>query len=275
MIAAVLVLYSPEYCERSISTLRNMLQRIDEEILLIAVCNRTGLPVSPSQDLEVVQGSNFLHEFGGWDLGIAHFRQMAGDRSPDLFVLANDTFCHHRPFSWLEEHIFSTSFRQAARKENAIAGERSDFGQDFSVNGLRMDSWVSTYLYALTPGLLESLNWQTTIDEETLKRLVLGGMDEKKFFSSELDPLLVEHLSGWLFANRERRLWRSAAPLGMNNANRVYDKARAILCEKYLTARSKSMGAEFLDPYQSIAGRIAKACKPYRGTPGIRRSRFE
>lgn len=270
MIAAVLVLYSPEYCERSLAILRRILLRVDEEVRIIAVCNRPGLPVSPDPDVEVIEGNNFLHEFGGWDQGIAHFRQMAGKKSPGLFVFANDTFCHHRPFSRPDGYLFSACFKHASGKQYAIAGERSTFGQEFFLGGQWMDSWVSTYLYAITPSLLEALDWRTALDEQTLRHFVLGGTDENAFFSPDMNPALARHLSGWLFAGHDgKRNWRNAAPLDPHNADRMYHKARAIMCEKFLSARCRSLGAEFLDPYESAQGRALRAYRRYQGSLGV------
>lgn len=132
-----------------------------------------------------------------------------------------------------------------------------------------MDAWISTYLYAMTPSLLEALNWRTTTDEQTLERLVHGGMNEKSFFSAELDSILAGHLSGWLFASREKRIWRNAGPLSPDNADRMYQKARSILCKKYLTARCMAMDAQFMDPYASAKGRLVKAFRRFQRSLGV------
>jgi len=261
VIAAILVLYSPAYSRRSLAVLQRLLRRVDEEYRLVAVCNHAGLEVAPGPNLSVIQGHNSLGEFGAWDQGLAYLSGQPGCASPRLFVFANDTFCHHRPFGLPEEWIFSRSFRQLAGMQRAIAGELSTFGEPFYLGGQRLDDWVSTYLYAMTPALLDALDWRIAPEDGVLERHVRGGLDEREFFAPELDAALAAHLRGWLFGGRTQRVWRNAAPLSQQNRDYMLRKARAILCEKLLSARCRSLGAGFLDPYACFEGRAMRAAR--------------
>jgi hypothetical protein len=76
---------------------------------------------------------------------------------------------------------------------------------------------------------------------------VPGGPTLDTFFSARLDRDLKAHIASWLFATTGRDRWYKSEPLNPENAERMAEKARAILQEKYLSARLEYAPADFRD----------------------------
>jgi hypothetical protein len=114
-----------------------------------------------------------------------------------------------------------------------------------------MHRWITTNAFAVNRGALRALMRRLRCAEPD--ELVPGSTPAKAFFSAQLDPVLREHLSNWLFVPGGPLSWYRAAPLDEQNAAALARKARSILQEKYLSARLEAAGTIFVDIKQMSA----------------------
>jgi hypothetical protein len=248
MIAGILVLWSPERVNQSISQFRRLLKGISSDTHLIVVLNNPLLSVVP-EDFSVIRWTNELYEFGGWDYGLSTL-DCNLRKKLQLVVFGNDTFSFHRSWATIDKWAFQRAFARAAQTDAAIlTGATSTFNKPFDMEDVRLNSWISTYLFAINPELLERLEWRLGANRDTLAHFVKGGVDEDAFFSSEMSINLREHLTAWLFVRQGKHRWRNAEPLSRENHDRFLEKARCIVCEKLLTARSLALGGTIRSVY--------------------------
>ena len=95
---------------------------------------------------EVIQGSNVLAEFSGWQEGWA-----ACDRarvSPGGVIFVNDSVVTHRHFTTARRLALVRSIRNASGA--TLVGFRDRVGGSLVVANLRVNSWASTYCFLIS-----------------------------------------------------------------------------------------------------------------------------
>jgi hypothetical protein len=110
---------------------------------------------------------------------------------------------------------------------------------------MRIHRWVSTNVFALNLAALRELEHRLYVPR--LGADVPGGSTLDTFFGAALDRDLKAHIASWLFATTGKDRWYKAEPLSAENAGRMAEKARAILQEKYLSARLEYAAADIRD----------------------------
>jgi hypothetical protein len=188
---------------------------------------------------ELVGGSNGLAEFSGWQEGLTV--RDAAERAPAGVIFVNDSVVTHRHFTSARRLALVGSVSHAPTA--ALVAFRDQVRGELAVAGFGLDSWASTYCFALTTEALRRLDGRL-YDPEIVMRCVPGGLDESRFFA-DLSPDLNAHLRHWLFDGG----WYGGAKLTIDNADRMAQKARCIIAEKFLSARCEAAGIAAVDPF--------------------------
>ena len=236
-VAGILLVYYPEYFARALARFRRLLTKLDRNALLVVVNNGPLLPSSVyAQDLTILEGDNALREFSGWRVGIAHCRNEFAVDDNTLFILANDTFCHHNKFGPITEAAFVRAFRKIkqCKQRFAIGGEVNGGVTEMSILGQSFQKWVSTYLFAITSPLLAALDdLAVPCDMDTF----FGSPDSATgFLTGPLNAALRRHVEHWLFDTSGTNRWYGAGALTPSTWRSYVGKAKSILFEMYLSA---------------------------------------
>jgi len=183
---------------------------------------------------ETVAHDNTGLEFGGYQRGLDMLGTLSATES---VVFLNDTCMSHHVFGVVPRaNLLAAASDMTGRMQPAAAGVVTDSQVgSFSIRGLALDRWVSTWAFVLNHAALQGLQWR--IYEPELEQLVTGAPTLDAFWDTGLDPRLVGHLNVWLFGSADQHRWYGAQPLSAANAPGFARKARAILQEKYLSAR--------------------------------------
>ncbi|MBX9676895.1 MAG: hypothetical protein K2V71_09875 [Methylotenera sp.] len=253
MIFGILVVYSEDYLTRSLLEFNKILKLTARKYKLIVVLNNHSLPnklscIEASHiDFEFVLGTNRLHEFSGWSEGLDFIKEKYVDYYKESeYVFCNDTFCQHRTYTIFHRFIFSAccslSFISNRPK---IAGEVNSFGKDFEFNHLKFNTWVSSYFFAVNKHAMNLLRFDILPSNQLVSDYLLGGHDEKYFFSDVMDLTLKKHLLHWLFHGG----WYKSESLSQSNAESLYYKARSIIAEFSLSSKAHANKIDFVDTY--------------------------
>lgn len=200
-----------------------------------------------------VAGDNSNWEFSGWDAALGTLTEI---RDEDLFVFCNDTFCFHRKWDLVSRNRFVNSFLRLADFGGAgIAGEVNSFRRWFTLGEIRMDRWVSTYLFALPGGLLKKMGGKLCLDTAMFDRLVLGVSEGKIDWGQDMDPILASHVDSWMFPKNSELGWYNSYRA---SAEMKLRKIKAILNEKWITACSEGCGGRLFDARASAFTRLRR-----------------
>ncbi len=248
-VAIVSVHYYPEYIEESLRHLGAMCERLRPERCVLVANNPAVLPaLQEAAHRSTWATSVLLHdnsglEFGAYQAGLDHLLA-AGE--PDWTVIFNDTFAIHQCFSRpMRRHLVHGVTTIDDCDTPIVIGQVESLPRSFDLLGLRLHRWITTNAFAVNRGALRTLKHQLRCAEPD--KLVAGLTPAECFFSKQLDPVLREHLSRWLFVAAGASSWYRAAPLDQDNAAAFARKARSILQEKYLSARLEAAGTIFAD----------------------------
>lgn len=190
-----------------------------------------------------IRHNNSGMEFGAWQAGLD---QLAAEGGARWTLFINDTLGIHQPFSTVHRRNLVAAISTFSGAEAAVAvGEVESTDRSYAIGGARSHRWVTTNAFALNHAALQVLDHRVYRSE--LDSLINASSISGEFFAPDLDPVLVEHLSNWLFGERSRLAWYASAQLASDNASRMAGKARAILQEKYLSAALEEAGARFVD----------------------------
>lgn len=199
--------------------------------------------IKQAKDWILVQGTNEQHEISGWQEGLDYL--MAVTTEPVSVLFMNDTVVSHRYFSVFRLMAFKRSISRAHSAQLIGFVDKGAPGLSFSIEGLALPRWVSTYCFFLTGEALERLRYNLW-DKPVLTIAVQGGLDAADFFGSNVSGDLRRHIGRWLFEQG----WHAAAPLCAENHDRMMLKARSIITELWLSARCLATGVEIVDPFE-------------------------
>lgn len=212
---------------------------------ILVLNSRMDLTVVDARSWEVVEGSNLLGEFSGWQEGLSHRKIGVPATSGVIFV--NDSVVTHRHFSGARRRALVRAIKSAPH--NAMIGFTDQLNGTLSVLGFQLDSsWVSTYCFALTTRALSGIDGKL-FELSSVESCVPGGLDESRFFAN-VSSDLATHLRNWLF----RDGWYAGGELNAANSSRLQRKALSIIAEKLLSARCRAASIEIVDPFQTYPG---------------------
>lgn len=249
-VVGILLVYYEKYAPTAICEFSKLIRSIDRNSKILIVVNGNEIVQNASNDVIYVAGNNSLREFSGWDRGITVARELdILDRS-ELTILANDTFCHHNKFGPITKNRFRSAFRNAvpARGQLSLIGERFSLGAIAEINGLRFDSWISTYLFGLSTPLLLKLHQVSP--PFSINKLVHKPAERGVAMTENVSPNLARRIENWMGVSDGI----SSRWYGVQNGNPMSEdqylgKVRSILCEKYLSAACIANGGQLMDVF--------------------------
>ncbi|MDB4975340.1 MAG: hypothetical protein JWN48_3681 [Myxococcaceae bacterium] len=258
MVYVVALLYYREsfaLVQRELRKLEHALADSGLRVYVQLVINRAELNPSDLSYPYVTHDNTGL-EFGGYQRGLSELESRLTDDDTVLFL--NDTFCtHHYVSRVVQRRLVAALLRARAAKVPLVAGNLDRASHSFRVDGVLMERWVSTWMFALNAAALRALELKLYCPERDQD--IVGGSSLKTFFGPACEPYLRAYIAGWLFYDDGASdRWYKAAPLSEANAEMMAAKARAIVQEKYLYARLERVSTVFCSLYPSgLAQRLA------------------
>lgn len=248
-ITGILLQYYEPYLEQAVAQFDALLRTLPGRHSVVVVRNGPARRTPSIPGIEVIAGDNSLHEFSGWEAGLAHCRANGLVDRSDLLVFANDTFCYHNKFGPLTRFAFRRGLRGLLQAPSApaLAGEVHRLGKPYLIDGLECDRWVATYLFGMSRGLLQHMRRLTP---STPMADFYRDDAGKIGFSDRISPNLAEHVEQWLTGSGRTR-WQGTATGEPRTLGKLQGKANSVLCEKYLTARALDHGAVLSDVFAS------------------------
>jgi len=250
-----------------------VLPGLSPEFLVVDNALAGDIEVSVEENVTLVSGDNSSREFSGLDTGVAWFAANRDLNDGDVFVLANDTF--HRSYGTGYLDLFSPNKVRVSLARGRIVGYVDAYHENVELFGLTLRTWVRTNLLILTYAALNRLTPLAIPfeDDEVFSNRY------PEFFRDDapLSSNYVALLHAWLFGESPegvpvKKAWRSHQKLTEENAALLRAKARAILCEHYLSARAHDYGIRIDDVRRDIRryGRAQRVVDDIRhGTRGL------
>jgi hypothetical protein len=248
-IAVISSHYYPHYLSRSTAFTREVVNAVGA-----TACVFVGSQAELTDALEaaatslrcsavVARHDNVGLEFGAYQLGIEEIKDLP---SFDWLLIINDSFSSHEPFpaQRLKNASEQIKWRLGERAPVAI-GKIEGRERSFTIEGIRAYRWLTSNFVVLNRGAVEGLRARIYCPE--LEDLIVESDDPDRFFAPELDVVLRQHISHWLFDPSERFHWYRASPLTSANRGLFARKARSILQEIYLSARLDALSTAFVD----------------------------
>ncbi|SDR24262.1 hypothetical protein SAMN05443245_3855 [Paraburkholderia fungorum] len=234
----------------------SLMRRVTPDFELYFIDNGRNGPDSLPGAVRYIEGDNSRWEFSGWDAGMHH---AGGGDDRDVYIFCNDTFCFNRDWSAAESARFVKAFRKLARIDGpALSGEFNSFDKRFTLNGVQLSGWVSTYLFGMSGTLLKTMGSRLTVPDDVLNQLFLTIQDQKIVWGEDIDPILSAHISRWMFPKDAGAGWYKSS--GASDELKI-NKVRAILNEKYLTACCIRLGGKLVRTNPGIVQRAFRKAK--------------
>lgn len=220
----ILVVYYPEYFSKAVLELKRMFRNKNMEIIIV---DNKGFSLNQEH---LVTGSNLFGEFSGWDEGYSYAcSNIAIDYNNDMFIFANDTFCNHRYFTFIDRLLYKKALNKLKCEPSFIFGELNTIKENFSINNMSMDNWLSSYFFCIHSKNVDKILpfcRSKFINSNEILCDVSSELVEVSFFSNNLN----RHLSNWLFPKGNSG-WYGAA----KHPEKLQFKLIAIVNEKLLS----------------------------------------
>lgn len=203
---------------------------------------------SVSDNIRYIQGSNSSGEFSAWDEGVAYVVSNYVIDNEDVFVFLNDTFCHHRLFTFIDRYVY----RQAMliTSEYEIRGELNKSIEKLEVNDTNLNGWISSYYFCcrwqsvkLLLPFSKAANLENNVKIK-IKEDLLNHTVKIPIFSSGLNA----HLTKWLFPQGSRG-WQGKSK--NTNCDILFFKLQAIINEKLLSYTAIEKNIKIKGIYES------------------------
>ena len=246
----ILLTYYEPYVANAVKWFDALLQSLPGMHSIIVVHNGPDRLQLGRPDMVLLTGDNSLREFSGWQTGLNHCRATGLIENSELVVFANDTFCHHNKFGPVTRWAFRRGLRelQCAPAVPALAGETFCLGRPYSIDGLKADAWVATYLFGMSRSLLERM--ENLTPDVPLDNFYLRE-DNCVLFNDRISPNLARHIETWLLGTGPARWPGSGNSEGTRTLEQLRGKADSILCEKYLSMQALARGATLSNVMES------------------------
>ena len=240
MLVGLLVVFYPDKAQHAAKELKQLMETLapqDNKLLAVNISSRE-FSVNHADNTYYLPAPE-LWEFSGW----GHLLSKLNDADLEI-IFANDTFCHHRPWTAVERSLFVSSISKArATKRSAIAGEVCSLGENFRIEQLSSKHWISSYLFYVNRTFYYDIipEYFSKLSSFTSDVKCRNGSLE---FTDNISGNLARTLTSWLNPNNPKS-WR---PLEKNNFL-FENKAKVILCEMYLSFFADERNALLLDVY--------------------------
>jgi hypothetical protein len=185
-----------------------------------------------------ISGDNVLHEFSGWDRGIAWLEQRYAPAAGSVFVLANDTVVRADKHDRVRDIPVD---RAAAASQGALVGWIDEYPRPVALFGLALRQWIDTSFVLATHRTLAAL------------RPLARPVDDASVFAdwqhvfrepSPLSENYRRYLKIYFFgegADRDfEHRWYGQALVTAQNFEAFKIKLRCVFCEHLLSARARA-----------------------------------
>ncbi len=241
-IYGILVVYYEKYYEKSILEFQKLLRCISDRYELIIVSNNKSISL---KGFIFHYCENEKSEFSAWDYGISKINNIDKD---DILILANDTFCQHRPWGGVERNLFSKTFSRNLRKNfSGIAGHINSYNHPYEIIGFSSNRWVSTYLFSLSGDAVIFLKNRLTLTENQLINIFKNVDGNNIYWGSAVNNVFKYNIANWLSPDNKNGWYKKNI-----SDEEKKTKLSAISNELYLSAVLISNGFEVKDIFSQI-----------------------
>ncbi|MBW9402016.1 hypothetical protein FHC51_19745 [Leclercia sp. EC_58] len=251
-IYVIVALYYPQYFEKVKKAIFSIFNKTDFHVLFVDNSGKLIPPNEPEDNIQWLRGSNVAGEFSAWDEGYKFLAEKGTLRCDDIIVFMNDTFCHHRFFTFYDRILYRRTIAHCTC--NGFYGELNSTGAVFYVNELPLSAWISSYVFISRMENIDKLlpfNSASAISDERIAQIESGLVQRKvdvPFFSDNLN----QHLSHWLFPVNGNGWYKA----GATSSAILMFKLKAIINEKLLTHKALENDLDVNDIYQDKLSRI-------------------
>ena len=247
MLNVIFVTFYEKYRQNALKEILLIIKKLDCDTRLIIVDNSENLksrefishPLLENSKIEVsyVSGSNTAWEFSGWEEGLNTLIPLSSD---DYYIFANDTFCHHRDWDCVNRALFVSAFKiHTSRGLKGITGDVNSKNLEFTLYGVKFDSWVSTYLFGIDGEQLKLCKNTIQIAPKKIEQLISINKKGNYLWSceNEICNNLQCHIEAWLSPKNSG--WYKSK---VENYFLKEMKTKAIINEKYLSTQVQFTG---------------------------------
>ncbi|MBI3490876.1 MAG: glycosyltransferase [Acidobacteria bacterium] len=246
----VLVEYGQAHERAALDLLIPALQRVFPGATLRAVVVDNALSGEPDCAIDRasdrVSGDNTLHEFSGWDRGLAWLDARGALEPKSIVVLANDTVARTDKRERVQ-NLTTDRVRPAA--DGALIGWVEEYPREVELFGLPLRHFIDTSLVIATRRTFGALG---PFARPPADDLVFAD-DWRQFFRdpSPLSDTYRAYLRTYFFGERidpefDQR-WYAHDPIGERNFDAFKAKLRCVFCEHLLSARARALGIPLVD----------------------------
>lgn len=248
----IIALYYPHYYEKVRKEIFSIFDNTHFHLLFVDNSGKLIPENEPAANVQWLKGSNVAGEFSAWDEGYALLAGNGTMGNDDIVVFMNDTFCHHRFFTFYDRVLYRKAVARCTR--NGIYGELNSTGTAFAINQLPLSAWISSYVFLSRKENIDKLlplNSASTLGDDALAQIE-SGLAQQKVDVPLFSPNLNQHLSQWLFPVNGKG-WYNA---GKTSSAILLFKLKAIINEKLLSHKALKNGLAVNDIYQGKINRI-------------------
>ncbi|PMG31172.1 hypothetical protein BCU94_09495 [Shewanella sp. 10N.286.52.C2] len=240
---AVHVSYYPEYYNKSLKVLEDILKRISNDNYTILVVNNNESLVhkrylTTPKNFYFIDGTNTSWEFSGWDEGVDFLTNEFAIEENDVFLFSNDTFCHHRSFTLLDELMYSNAISYCSCNDVAV-GHVDFTDKEFIVFDRKVQRWISTFLFAMNYKVLRG---GVPFSECKTTDLIINNNSIKV---NGCNDFYNNHLSKWLLGEG----WYKSES---SDLNVIVNKGKAITNEKILSSKLNENDVSIRSVYSGL-----------------------
>jgi hypothetical protein len=192
-----------------------------------------------ASDIYRIAGDNSLHEFSGWDRGLAWLERRTPLATDTIVVLANDTVARVDK----RQHVCELPVdRLAAVRHGALVGWVDEYPQPIELFGYSVRQWVDTSLVVAERRTFATLG-------PLADPLAAGSVFTNDWRNPFLEPSPLsaryrQYLATYYFgapaAGGFDQAWYASEPLNARNFGVFKAKLRSVFCEHLLSGRARA-----------------------------------
>jgi len=218
---------------------------LSSEILVVDNAITTPHEEKLEDGATLIDGDNSCREFSGIDRGLAWLQKNRPLRADSVFLLANDTFSADPDV----EDFFNMDSRKILHDldRNCLIGSLLWSPLPLELFGVTTDRWIQSNMIMCNYSVLQHITPLAlpAFDNEIFSDNPAEFFNRDAPLSSEYKHYIRCYLQGRL--NVTLCKWHSAAEFNADNFGPLKLKAKAILCEHYLSANARKNGFELKD----------------------------
>jgi hypothetical protein len=193
-----------------------------------------------------LSGDNTLHEFSGWDRGIAWLEQRRAPSPDSIFVLANDTVVREDK----RDRVRGLPVDRAAEAaRGSLVGWVDEYPRTVNLFGHGLRQWVDTSLVLTTRRTLTALAplarpvADDVVFDDDWRRVFREPSPLSENYRTYLNTYFLGAAADPEFDHR----WYAQEPLTADRFDAFKRKLQCVFCEHLLSARARALGIPLVD----------------------------